>query len=61
MAGLGGIKTIVLNWSMRNPMIVYSVGGLSLLALRKYQTINAYNLWFGKQHFDRRVAKGILV
>ena len=60
MAGGGGMKTMIINFCVRNPVIVYSGGGLFLLGLRKYQSQNTYNYWFGKQHFDRKVAKGLL-
>ena len=60
MAGGGGYKSMVINFIVRNPVTVYCGGGISLLTLRYIQTRGAYNFWFGKQHFERRVAKGLI-
>ncbi len=57
MAGGGGMKTKVINFVVRNPMSVYCSAGIFLLGLRKMQTTMAYNYWFGKQHFQRKLAK----
>ena len=60
MAGGGGYKTMAINFVVRNPVLVYCTTGTLLLGVRWIQTTNAYNFWFGKQHFQRKLAKGLL-
>ena len=60
MAGGGGYSAMMINFVVRNPVLVYCTGGFTLLGLRKFETAKNYNLWFGKQHFQRKLSKGAI-
>lgn len=60
MAGGGGLKKKVVNYVLDNPVKVYLGGAAFVYALRQYSTINAYNKYFGKFDFQRKVERGEL-
>ena len=60
MSGGGGFKKMFFNQLIHKPVQTYLVGGLTLYMLREYQTRSTFNYWFGKNEFERRVAKGLI-
>ena len=60
MAGGGGMKKMVINFIVHNTVSVYCGTGIFLLGVRKVHTQMQYNYWFGKQHFQRKLAKGLI-
>ena len=60
MAGGGGLKTKVINFVVANPAQCYLAGGVFLLGVRRLQAQLTYNYWFGKFHFQRKLARGLI-
>lgn len=52
--GGGGVKKLIINTVLDYPAYVYVGGGAALWAIRKLQTAQTYNKWFGKIDFERR-------
>ena len=57
MSGGGGFKAKIVNQIVHRPVQTYLGVGASLYAIREYGTAKQYNYWFGKQDFERTVAK----
>lgn len=60
MSGGGGFKKTIVDQLIHRPVQTYLAGGALLYAVREYQTRSAFNYWFGKCEFERRVAKGLI-
>lgn len=60
MAGGGGFSSKAINFVVNNSVMLYCGVGISLYGVRKLQTQMAYNYWFGKHIFMRRIAKGAI-
>ena len=55
--GGGGAKKFIINYVIDNPVKVYFGGAALLFAIRTYQTKEAYNHYFGKADFQRKVER----
>lgn len=60
MAGGGGAKKFIINALLEHPGKVYLGGAAVLYFVRTFQTAQAYNYYFGKFDFQRRVERGEL-